>query len=247
MKVLILGGAGDVGTIIRPALEAVHTCHYYDLRPVPGAGERGHVADIHDTATLQKALAGMDAVINLAMGVRAGSTDKDVTDVDAVFNVNVRGCYRVLEAVVAAGVRRYVNASSLSVFEEPCFRTYPIDESMEPDAWSVYGLSKRLGETICGAAAQRCPEMGLVSLRLMHPVDAQNYRPRRRPWARDERGLEYHLYLMGPIDTGRLFLAALDYAGNPGHHVFQASGDLENEWFPNTRATQAMGWRPEGG
>jgi len=246
MNILIIGGAGDVGTIVRPALEAQHTCYHYDLRPVPGAIGRGYVADIDDDALLRHAMIGMDAVVNLAMGVRPGSAEKDVTDVNAVFNVNVRGCYRVLDAAMSAGVRRIVNASSLSVFTEPGFRDRPLDESTPPDAWSTYGISKRLGETLCQAASQHCPDMGIVSLRLMRPVNAAEYRPRRRPWAVDTQGRPHHWIVMGPEDTRRLFVAALDYTMNPGHHIFHASGDLENAWFPNTRATQTMGWKPQG-
>lgn len=246
MNVLVIGGAGDVGTIVRPALEAQHTCYHYDLRPVPGADTRGYVADIDDAAMLRHAMIGMDAVVNLAMGVRPGPTEKDVSDIDAAFNVNVRGCYRVLDAAMSAGVRRIVNASSLSVFVEPGFRDRPLDESVPPDAWAVYGVSKRLGETLCQAAVQRCPDLGIVSLRLMRPVNAENYRPRRWPWAKDERGRDHHWFVMGPGDTQRVFLAALDYTINPGHHVFNASGDLEDAWFPNARATQAMGWKPQG-
>jgi hypothetical protein len=33
--------------------------------------------------------------------------------------------------------------------------------ALNPDSWSVYGISKRLGETLCEAATQRCAEMGI--------------------------------------------------------------------------------------
>jgi nucleoside-diphosphate-sugar epimerase len=215
MNVLIIGGAGDVGSIVRPALESHHTCYYYDLRSVVGAEGRGYVADIEDAPLLHHAMTGMDAVVNLAMGVRPGSNEKDVTDINAVFNVNVRGCYRILDAAISAGVRRVVNASSLSVFDEPGFRDHPLDEGMNPDNWSVYGISKRLGETLCQAATQRCPDMGIVSLRLMRPTTAEDYHPRQGPWAKDEQGRDHHWYVMGPKDAGRLFLAALDLHREP--------------------------------
>ena len=48
MKVLVVGGAGYVGTILRPALDKEHQCVHFDLSPVPGAQERTIIGDVTD-------------------------------------------------------------------------------------------------------------------------------------------------------------------------------------------------------
>lgn len=250
LNVLIVGGAGHVGTIIRPTLEPHYNCYYYDLRAVPGvtdaaAGGRGFVASIEDEYFLRHAMSGMDVVVNLAMGVVPG-TVADVTQVDPVFNVNVRGCYKIVAAALSSGVRRIVNASSLSVYNNLSYRGH-IDETEPMDAWFPYGMSKRLGEAICEAAAGANPGTGIVSLRMMHPVGEEAYRNRPKQPIRDAAGREMHAFVMGPQDTGRLFAAAIEYTKKPGHHTFQASGDLNNRWFPNTKAERELGWKPRGG
>ena len=39
MKLLIIGGAGYVGSILQPALDAEHECRYLDLKLVAGKSE----------------------------------------------------------------------------------------------------------------------------------------------------------------------------------------------------------------
>jgi UDP-glucose 4-epimerase len=249
MNILIVGSAGHVGSIVRPALEERYNCYHFDLRPVPGVvpvadGGRGYVADLGDHAMLRHAMIGMDVVINLAMGVRPG-TSKDVTDIDPVFDVNVRGCYRIVLAATGMGVRRIVNASSLSVYNNLAYRE-PITEETPTDGWYPYAMSKRLGESICEAAVQHRPYTGIVSLRLMHPATEESFRTEPRGWHVDLKGRVAHACLMGPNDTRRLFVAAVEYTINPGHHIFQATGEVDGEWFPYTKAAEKMGWRPRG-
>ena len=250
MNILIVGSAGHVGSILRPGLEAQHTCYHYDLRPVPGVtpaadGGRGYVASIDDSYMLRHAMIGMEVVINLTMGVRAGTT-KDVSDINPVFDVNVRGCYRILLAAQAAGVRRIVNASSLSVYRELSYRTSPLAEDTPGDAWFPYGISKRIGEFLCDSAVQARPKTGIVSLRLMHPADEATFAAQPPPPYYDAKGFETHWRLMGPKDARRLFLAAVDYTINPGHHVFHATGEVDPKWFPANEAAEKLGWRARG-
>src|SRR5688500_10717394 len=98
MNLLVIGGAGHVGSILRPALEARHSCRYLDLKLIPEAGERSIVGDLNDEAVLQQAVSGMDAILWMAMGVRPGAGAETCNDTDAAFGVNVRGLYRTLEA-----------------------------------------------------------------------------------------------------------------------------------------------------
>lgn len=249
MNVLIIGSAGRVASVIRPALMAAHHCYHYDINPVPGIapasqGGRGYVASIDDLYRLHAAMVGMDVVVNLAMGKRPGSV-ADVSDIDAVFNVHVCGMYRILLSAQHAGVRRVVTASSLSVYQNlECDGVF--EESRPTDAWYPYAVSKRLGETVCDMAVQARPDMGIVSLRLMMPADEHTFANRGPVPYVDRRGREQHWCYMGPKDTARLFLAAIDYSANPGHHVFQATGEVEPRWYPCTKANELLGWRAMG-
>ncbi len=236
MKVLMVGGAGYVGTILRPAFEQAHDCFYYDLQPVADALDRSTVADVCDDGAIEAAVAGVDAVLYLAMGKGASGTCQDT---DPAFQVNVNGLYRFLDKALSAGVRRFVYASTLSVYGK-LGRTEPLDERIPPDAWTGYGITKRLGEYVCAAAVDHFPEATIVALRLNAPRNERDWPPVvfRPDKPRNSCAL-------GPNDTRRLFLAAVQCT-RPGCHVVQASGDLLGRHFPNDRVQELLDWFPRG-
>ncbi len=257
MNVLIVGGAGHVGTILRPALEADHRCRYLDLKPVPGAEDRTTVGDVNDPAAVAEAVRDQEALVFLALGgVKASRglglwgpggparpqtsapprdrTAGTVNTIGPAFTINVQGLYTAVSEALRAGVRRIVYASSLSVYRPGC-----VDESMPPDNWQPYGLSKRLGEAICAAAAQECPDATLVALRLIRPQTEAEW-----PAAAYDPAKEKNTLALGPQDTRRLFLAALAL-DRPGFHAVQASGDLEDRCLPNRAAHALLGWSPQ--
>lgn len=235
MKLLVVGGAGLVGSVIRPSLAEEFECTYFDVRPIPNPGPNDIVGDVNDDATVQRAVQGQQAVVYLAMGIRPG-TAKDVSDIDQAFNVNVRGWYRVLFHGQQCGIRRYVYASTLSVYNP--LRSMPfIDESIPPTAFDPYGLSKRLGEQIGAAAVQKHPDTVIVAVRMCLPQRDEDW-ARLRSLPPEQRG-----YAQGPNDLRRLYLAALRL-DKPGMHVVQTTGDIEGRQMPNTRAGQLLGWQP---
>lgn len=236
MKVLIVGGAGYVGSIIRPAMEAEYNCHYFDLRPVAGAEDRTILADVNDDAAVSAALAGVESVVYLAMGTGKLGDNTTVRDIDAAFNVNVRGLYRFLYRGLAAGVRRFCYASTLSIYRGWHRYDGLFDETMPPDNWEPYGLSKRVGEFICEAAAQKYPDASVLVLRLVLPRNEKDY---ERQDAKTDAG---H-FALGPNDTRRLFAAAAKLQ-RPGYHVAQAMGDPQNKHFSLRRAMDLLGWQP---
>jgi UDP-glucose 4-epimerase len=238
MKVLAVGGAGIVGTILRPALEDAHELYVFDQRKVEALDGRSLVGDVSDDEAVRCAVAGMDAIVYLATGVHP---DKQigVHDVDRAFDVNLRGAYRFMREGLEAGVRRFIYASSLSVYDDLYESGSYVDESVPPNAWRPYGLSKRLAEKLCEAGAMRYPNAMIIALRLLKPVAKerlQGVQARRADWPR---------YVTGPVDLRRLFLAALA-CSRPGAHVVQASSDVAGTWFANTSATALLGWHPIG-
>lgn len=240
MKLLVIGGAGYVGAMLQPALEAEHECRYFDLKPVMGAEDRTIIGDVNDSAAVERALQGIESVLWLAMGVKPG-VDKGMGpfDIDAAFDVNVKAMYRVLSAVEEAGVLQFIYASSLSVYRTISKRTeFPVDEEVTPDAWRSYGVSKRLGEALGEMWSERQPSSTFLALRLFWPRNDVD-------WPGHEFRLDRRGHPLGPNDMRRLFLAALAFS-QPGFYAVQTSGDLIGAHLPNTRATELLGWRPEG-
>jgi len=239
MKLLIVGGAGYVGAILQPALEAQHECRYLDLKPVPGAEDRSVVGDVNDPAAIEQALDGVDSILWLAMGVKAG-LDKGAgsIDIDAAFDVNVKAMYRMLAAASEAGVRRFVYASSLSVYRTIGRRAvFPIDEQDPADAWRTYGLTKRLGETLGEMWVQHELNASFLALRLFWPRNDID-------WPGNEFHPDRRGHPLGPNDMRRLFLAGVEFS-QPGFYPVQASGDMNGAHLPNTVAHELLGWLPQ--
>lgn len=236
MRVLMVGGAGGVGTMIRPALEADHEVTVFDRVAVDGIGERSIVADTGDDEAVARAIVGVDAVIYMPMGI---GSNGDVSELDPAFDVNLRDFYRLLMHGFEAGVMRYVYTSSMSVHKN-LWSIGRIDESRPPDEWHPYGMSKRLAERLCAIAARREPRATIVALRLSMPRTEDDIRKalRRRPVFSPATYTPTH-------DARAIFLAALA-CSRPGAHVVQATGDVEGKLYPNDRATELLGYRATG-
>lgn len=237
MKLLVVGGAGYVASILRPVIEARYDCWYFDRRPVPGFESRSIVADVNDQEQIDRAVQGAHAILYLAMGTNL-TKPRDVHDIDLAFDVNVQGFYRFASAGLSAGAQSVIYASTLSIYGS-LFHEPTLDENLPPDAWDSYGLSKRLGESICLAAGQAYPRATVLALRLIQPKNEHD-------WANAERRAGTHSGLhTGPEDTRELFLAALA-CNKPGTHIVQASGDVTNRILPNNRVFALLGWKPQG-
>jgi nucleoside-diphosphate-sugar epimerase len=239
MNLPVIGGAGHVGTILRPALEAHHTCRYLDLKPIEEAGQRSLVGDVNDEGVLWRALQGIEAILWVAMGTRPGAGAESCYDTDAAFDVNVGGLYRTLTLARRAGITRFVYTSSMSVYRSMHDRTrQPVTEGYPPDAWSAYGVTKHLGEIIGRTWAAQEPGASFIGLRIVVPRTPED-------WPGNSYVAGKSWSSMGPGDLRRLFLAALD-ANTPGAHIVQASGDLGGAACSHEKVFQLLGWLPVG-
>jgi nucleoside-diphosphate-sugar epimerase len=100
--------------------------------------------DIRDLDTCRKAVEGMDFVLHQAA---IPSVQRSVKDPLTTNDVNVRGSLQMLVAARDARVRRFVFASSSSLYGDS--ETLPKVETMPAAPISPYGLQKLAGETYC--------------------------------------------------------------------------------------------------
>jgi UDP-glucose 4-epimerase len=104
--------------------------------------------DIRDEETVARALAGVDSVVHLAA---FGSVAESVEEPLENFDVNVRGTLLLLRAAAAAGVEKFVFASTGGAIMGNT--PPPVDETSLPWPISPYGASKLCGEAYCHAFA----------------------------------------------------------------------------------------------
>ena len=155
---LVTGGAGFIGSNLTEALlrqgQAVRvlddfsTGRRQNLEHVEEWREAGRgefellEGDIRDRATCARAMDGVDFVLHQAA---VPSVQRSVLDPLTSHAVNVDGTLNLLESAREARVRRFVIASSSSVYGES--ETLPKIESMPPAPISPYGLQKLTAET----------------------------------------------------------------------------------------------------
>ena len=154
-RILVTGGAGFIGATLLRRLDAAHEVRVLDnlLRGsrelLPADREIDFVeGDIRDPDAVAGAMRDVDLVIHLAA---FGSVVDSVADPVENFEINVRGTFEVLRGAAAAGVERFVFASTGGAImgnQEP-----PVDEASLPWPISPYGASKLAGEAYLHAFA----------------------------------------------------------------------------------------------
>jgi UDP-glucose-4-epimerase GalE len=150
---LVTGGAGYVGShgALALATAGYDVVVYDNLRAghreavdrVAAACPRRHVTfvegDIADRDAVGRAIrdSGADAVLHFAALLSVGES---VRDPFGYYRNNVTGTLALLEAAIAAGVRRFIFSSTAATFGEP--QTTPIDETHPQRPINPYGESK---------------------------------------------------------------------------------------------------------
>jgi UDP-glucose 4-epimerase len=144
MKVLIIGGAGYIGSHVnRYFLDAGHTTGVYDNmslgRPENLFPDTEFIrGDILDYGALTAALArGWDAVVHLAAFKAAGES---MLKPEKYSVNNITGTLNILNALCETGIRRIVFSSSAAVYGEPAY--LPIDEEHPKEPENYYGFTK---------------------------------------------------------------------------------------------------------
>lgn len=144
MRVLITGGSGFIGSYFHRDLRALGLNDLASIDLVEPSGQAAEAAyfkgDIRDPAALDRAMKGVDLVINLA----AAHHDFGIAH-DTYYSVNEHGSQQVCDAMDRAGIRRVVFYSTVATYG-----TAPTPHHEEaptaPD--TPYGGSKLKGEAV---------------------------------------------------------------------------------------------------
>lgn len=186
-KILVTGGFGYAGSRLTPHLLSLgHQVRVLDmmlytnagldaLQSDPGfGGWKGRFdlvqGDLRDPAVVARAVKGMDTIIHLAAISNDPTGDIDET---LTRQVNFDAIGLLLAQARTAGVKRFINASSSSVFGIKDESN--VTEQLEPEPITYYSKYKMLSEWLITAAAS--PDFCTVNIR---PATICGYSPRQR-------------------------------------------------------------------
>jgi UDP-glucose 4-epimerase len=171
---LVTGGAGFIGShVLRALLPEGHTAVVFDdlstgFRDRVPEGAPLEIGSVRDRAALDRAFSrhSIDGVIHIAAKKQVGES---VERPAWYYAENVEGLRVLLDATVAAGVRRFVFSSSAAVYGSP--ETDVVTEDTPCLPQSPYGETKLVGEWLIRATAR---EYGLsyASLRYFNVAGA---------------------------------------------------------------------------
>ena len=148
MKVLLTGGAGDLGQTLVPRLVSKgDTAVILDIRAPLGRGTTFIQGSVLDRSKLQDYFHGCDCIVHIAAwhGIHEDRGEKNAYD---FFDLNVRGTFEVFEAAASLGIDKIIYISTTSV--------------RRPD--TLYGRSKILAERIVEDYA-RSRNINVITLR----------------------------------------------------------------------------------
>lgn len=166
MRVLVTGATGNVGSAVLRALAAdaavteIVGLARRDGGSPPSPKVRFVRADVRDRPAVDRAMAGVDAVVHLAWAIQP-SHDRATTQ-----TINVDGSRMVFESAAGAGVSALVHASSVGAYS-------PVnDRDLRDEAWpttgirsSFYSRDKAAAERALDAMQHGAPGMRIVRLR----------------------------------------------------------------------------------
>ena len=225
-RVLLTGASGGIGSCLRPGLrDELEELRLSDRRPPeePPTGSETFVpAELTDRAAVERAMAGVEAVVHLAAAPGELAFDE-------LLDPNFVGTFNVFDAARRAGVRRVVFASSNHVTG-----FYPVDkrlagvEPVRPDG--LYGVSKVFGEALARMYSDR---FGLEAICLR--IGAFQERPREPS----------HLAIwLSHGDAVRLVRACLSAPDISFLVAYGASANTRSWW--NARAAYTrLGYEPQ--
>ena len=182
MRVLVLGGAGYIGSHASVVLaerghDIVIADNFSNSSPeVPervarliGRSVPVHRVDLRDKSATMALLDSLrcDCVMHFAALKAVGeSVDQPLE----YFENNIGGTIHLLQAAKAAGVRHIVFSSSATVYGNP--ERVPVREDARLQAVNPYGRTKLVVEELIGDLCAANPEIAAANLRYFNPIGA---------------------------------------------------------------------------
>ena len=159
MPVLVTGGSGFVGlNLVEALLGRGEDVVAYDAQAVPESARRAFaslpgaleevVGDVRDDAALNRLFEEFSIDRAWHGAAVTGAYDREREDGRTILDVNTMGTHAVLEAARRRGVRRFVFASSTSVYGESHYHHAEVNEDTLPLPDALYGISKYASERL---------------------------------------------------------------------------------------------------
>ena len=144
-KVLVTGGAGYIGTeLVSQLLNSGYQVTVLDKKENPFNEQVKYIqGDLQNPARCVMACAGQEFVIHLAAKPRI---PESFINPDEYFDNNVTGTRNILTAASAVGIRKFVFASSSSIYGNSPTPHKPYNK---PDPLNYYAMTKLFGEHLC--------------------------------------------------------------------------------------------------
>ncbi len=238
MNVLLIGANGYMGPHVVETLAPHHHLRITDVKPPPSEIREKYSRhefrdlDVTDTDQVLKHAEGMDAIVNLAVVRR---------DPVLAFNVNMLGCYNVMQAAVKHGIRRVINTGPHFTVAGPSYEQF--DFAIEPDVpphpgTGLYPITKSLGQEICRSFIEKY-DVYVIELLFYILRDTSQLKP----------GLGGIPFVVSWSDAAEALRLALEIELDklPSRcEAFFIHGDLPQGKFSNGKARRILGFRPQG-
>jgi nucleoside-diphosphate-sugar epimerase len=145
VQILVTGGSGFLGiNLVRYLLSRGYSVSSLDTQPFDYEDCKdkvtSFVGDIRDRAAVDRATKGCDEVVHCAAALPLYTTQE-------IMSTDVDGTRNVLDAALAAGVKRVVHISSTAVYGVPDH--HPLYEHDEMIGVGPYGEAKIKAEELC--------------------------------------------------------------------------------------------------
>jgi nucleoside-diphosphate-sugar epimerase len=161
VRLLITGSSGPkVASHVTAYLASAHKVIGVDMAAAPTTNV---IADITRVSDWSPQLDGVDAVIHFAA---LHAPHRETHSSDQFRDTNVKATHRLLEASRSAGVKRFLLASSTSVYGKAMRSKTSavwVTEALKPVAEDIYDETKLAAEQLCRAAFS--PTLTTVALR----------------------------------------------------------------------------------
>ena len=142
MKVMVTGGAGDLGRDLAPLLAKYYDVKVLDIKK-PDNDLEFVCCDISKLRDVDQATKDIDVIAHLAAVLSSDSSSLFI-------DVNAKGTHNILEAALRNGVKKVIYASSVWAASRGLSVPYlPIDEDIPCRPEGMYDITKRMGEEFC--------------------------------------------------------------------------------------------------